>query len=96
MLATLNGQIRLPTVLDFLKIHLSKVPNERRLKLMDLDPSDPDWEDPYVPESPDGVFQKLEKDVSYYVYIIQDAAQEAKESKMAEAVQSGARYERRA
>ena len=48
---------------------------------MDMDPSDEEWMDPFVPEEPEGTFLKLEKDLTYYVYIVQDAAQEEKDRK---------------
>ena len=46
---------------------------------MDMDPSDGEWMNPFVPEQPEGTFQKLEKDVTYYVYIIQDEKQEERD-----------------
>ena len=48
---------------------------------MDMDPSDEEWMDPFVPEEPEGTFLMLEKDLTYYVYIVQDAAQEEKDRK---------------
>jgi hypothetical protein len=34
---------------------------------------------PYVPEDPEGTFCEMEKDTSYWVYVIEDAVQEAKD-----------------
>jgi hypothetical protein len=35
--------------------------------------------DPYVPEDPPGTFLELEKDKQYWVYVVEDPVQEAKD-----------------
>ena len=77
--AAIDDVYGLTDVMPGCKIHLSKVPNAERFKLIELDPSDPEWMDPFVPEEPEGTFLKLEKDTTYYVYVVQDASQEAKD-----------------